>query len=529
MDGIIFTNEFVNIYHSSGEVYLETFKKGFPPEQLMAVLSINPQISINSFAAIRASINNAPKPPEKIGILKERICIKLLDGDLKALVVFNLSNEELRLGNRHSLIKECSCKLKEKGIVYGIKNDLFSCELEAGKEYTIAEGTPPVNGTDSKFKMYELMEAKPEILEDGKVDFYELKLINRVQPGDWLGERTDPTPGIPGQTVLGVPIKAMDGKSLPLVYDKATIREVHEEGKTVLYSRIAGAVSYKDGKITVSNHLDIDGDVDFKTGNIKFDGYVTIKGTVADGFTVEATKDIEINSPMGIGHVKRIYSKEGSIYIKGGIFARGKVEITAGSNVFTKFADNAVITCGEKLHIGFYCNNCNIKAKEVIVEASNGHILGGRISALTKVSAAYIGSEFEKRTEVEVKGFNRESLKQDLDSVFHSISELKNDQQLLKVLMAKFEGVSQPSRIQRKEYDDCFEKLLEIRGKIKALEEKRKNIANYLKARGDGEITISNKAYPNCLLIIGGNRIELSEPISAVTYYLQDGMLKSTV
>jgi len=81
---------------------------------------------------------------------------------------------------------------------------------------------------------------------------------------------------------------------------------VVQNKKVVLYSKIDGAVHYDGNKISVSNHLEIDGDVDFKTGNIIFDGYVTIKGTVTDGFYVEATKDIEINSPLGLGNVKGI-------------------------------------------------------------------------------------------------------------------------------------------------------------------------------------------------------------------------------
>jgi len=96
---------------------------------------------------------------------------------------------------------------------------------------------------------------------------------------------------------------------------------------TYLYALKSGAVHYEGDRISVSNHLEIDGDVDFKTGNINFDGFVTIKGTVADGFSVVAVKDVEILGTIGIGSVKEVVSKEGSIYIKGGIAGKNKAVI----------------------------------------------------------------------------------------------------------------------------------------------------------------------------------------------------------
>jgi len=39
---------------------------------------------------------------------------------------------------------------------------------------------------------------------------------------------------------------------------------------------------------------------------------VTIKGTVADGFSVVAVKDVEILGTIGIGSVKEVVSKRGA-------------------------------------------------------------------------------------------------------------------------------------------------------------------------------------------------------------------------
>lgn len=524
---IIFSNEYINLFHDSNDVFIETFKRGFSPEELFNVLSSHPEINVTSFAAVRTSMNSAPMPPVKIGVLKERIVVEVSEDALKALVFFNLPKDGLDIKNRQNLVSEIVLKLKEKGIEHGLKvEELLEGELQNGTQYIVAEGTAPINGTDAVINMYKLEDAKPEVHKDGTVDFYELRLINKVEKGAWLGEKIDATLGIPGKSVLGKEIKALDGKNFNLNYDKSTVREEVSPGKITLYSRINGAVNYIDGRITVSNHLDINGDVDFKTGNIKFDGYVTIKGTVADGFSVEATRDIEINGTFGIAHVKGITSKHGSIFIKGGIASRNTVEIKAGKNVFTKFADNANITCGDALSVGFYCINSNVNAKEVIVESPNGHIIGGKVTAQIRISVAYIGSESEKHTEVEITGFDRNIFKEDLDNVFHSISELKIEQHKIKTLLSQIDASSNLSPMQRKTYDDAFERMIAIKTEIKDMEDKRKSITNYLKARGDGEIAVSKKIYPNCILIVKNNVIEIHSATSAGSYFFQDGQLK---
>jgi len=42
------------------------------------------------------------------------------------------------------------------------------------------------------------------------------------------------------------------------------------------------------GTIEVSEYLEIEGDVDYNTGNIEFPGIVIIKGDVKPGFVVRA-------------------------------------------------------------------------------------------------------------------------------------------------------------------------------------------------------------------------------------------------
>ncbi|MCX7921600.1 MAG: FapA family protein [Clostridia bacterium] len=524
----IFSNEYLRFISYHDGVYIETYKNGFPFEQMNSILSAHPEIEITSFNVLKNSLNNAPRPPEKIGRLKERIIIQTLDRDLKATIVYNLPKEELSAANREKLVIETMAKLKEKGIVFGIKKDFFAGEICSGVSYVIAEGAMPINGKDSVIKMYQIQEAKPEVEEDGTVNFYEIKLINRVKEGDWLGERIDATLGTPGQSVKGQPIKAGDGKTIALLYDRNTVVETPESQKTVLYSKINGAVSYVDGKVTVSNHLEIEGDVDFRTGNIDFDGYLTINGTVIDGFQVTATNDIEINGNMGISNVKGITSKNGSIFIKGGISSKGKVEIKAAKNLYTKFVDNATIKCGEAVYISSHCINSSIEAKEVIIDSSKGSIVGGNIKAQIKVVAPVIGSELEKKTVIEVAGFDRAALTAELADIIEKINYSKAEQQRVKSIMLRLEARDKLNPIQQKEYNNNFQRLLALREEVKELEVKKKNISHYLLTKGEGEVCATKKIYPNCVIVIKKNRIEITSLTLATSIYWHEEEIKYT-
>ena len=524
-ESVIYSDEFLRIFITADGVYIESFKKGLPMDQLSSILAQHPEIGVTSVSSLRNAIVLAPREPEKFAELKERITVEISENELTATILFNLSKEALDVRNREVLVKEAIAVLNIKGVVFGIKKELFRDVLLPGKEYVVAEGVPPIHGTDATVNMYQLQEAKPEVREDGSVDFYELKLINRVKAGDWLGERIEATEGYPGQTVKGILIKPMKGRQIQLNYDRNSVQEVFDNKKTTLYARTNGAVSYTNGRIGVSNHLEIQGDVGLSTGNIKFDGYLTVKGTICDGFSIEATKDIEINGELGLGSIKNIISTGGSIYIKGGISPKSRAEIKAAKNVFIKFVDNVNIISGGAAHIGYYILNSNITSKEVILDSSSGQIIGGNIKAEIKVVAPIIGSEIERKTIVEVTGFGRTEMLQSLDGIFRKISDLKSEQQRLKAVVANFDN-KQATPFQRKEYNDSNDRLYAIREEIISLEGDRRSIAGYLKTHGEGEIIAAKKIHPNCTLILNKNSIDVNSLLPASTFFIQDGAVK---
>lgn len=525
-ENIIYSSEYIAIIEKDDGYYIRSFKKGMLLDQFNKLISDHPEIKITSIMNVRNVLINAPMAPQKFAEGRERITIELSEDELRAYVTLCVSDAEINGPRRADLFKEILYKMKGCGITYGIKNDVLLYGLSNNTKILVAQGASPINGEDSVIRLYELKEAKPEAKEDGNVDHYELNLINRVSAGDWLGERTEPTEGRPGKTVKGSVLLPVGGKELPLFYDKNTIREEYREGLTTLYARINGAVHYDGGRISISNHLEIMGNIDFKTGNINFDGFLTVKGTIEDSFSVTASKDIEILSDYGVGGVKDITSNDGSIFIKGGIAGNNRATIYSRKNIYTKFVSDTNIVCDGSVHIGFYCLNSNIKAREVILDSARGQIIGGNIQAEFRVVASIIGSAGEKRTCISVEGFDRQLIKQMLDDITAESENLKRRLAKAKSEVSVYGGEKGLSKQQIMTYEKIRENYFSIRERLKLVEEERKALSGYLRTRGEGEISILKKVYPNTQLTLKKMTKEITQPVLSVSYYVLDGEIK---
>lgn len=522
----IIKNQYIKIIKKEDGFYMESYGKGFSIHDFNRILNENPEIKITNFAAIRNALMYAPQPPVKFGEVKNRIIIGTDSNDINAYLTLNIDDSEFSESSRSKLLTEILSKLQENGIIYGIKTEVLHNNLDSRTPFLIAEGTPPVNGKDSVIRMFELKDPHPEIKDDGKVNYYELNLINKVNEGDWLGERTDPTEGVPGKTVRGETIKPLAGKRYPMFYDPNTVKEVYKDGVTTLISKIRSAVHYNGDQISVSNYLEITSDVGFSTGNIDFDGFLTVKGAITDNFSVVAKNDIEILGQFGIGSVKEVASRKGNIFIKGGIAGKNKAVIRSTKDIYTKYISDATIICDGTVNVGYYCMNSNIIAKQLIVESNKGQIIGGKVQVEQKVSAAFIGNAGEKRTQIIVKGFNRKLLKEKLDNLQATIHDVRNNLTKAKQLFSVYSSSIETGSRQFEEYEAAKERYFTLKDEVKNLESELKGVLKCFKVKGEGEIDISKRAYPNTVIEMRGEIKEIRKETLATCFFLQDGIIR---
>jgi hypothetical protein len=58
------------------------------------------------------------------------------------------------------------------------------------------------------------------------------------------------------------------------------------------------------------------------------------------------------------------------------------------------------------------------------------------------------------------------------------------------------------------------------------LEDERKALAGYLRALGEGEVSVLKRIYPNTLIQIKGKGKEFNREQLGARFYIQDGILK---
>ena len=516
----VYKNDHFTLTEESGNLLLTVLKPGFDLRSFNTIVLDYPIIQLRNFSALKKAIEDAAALPTQIGSVKPRIEVILTADEMEASIKLNITAKEFAQ-NKIGIPSEIINALNSFGITEGLEN-LFSKPLTVQKEFLIATGIKPEDGADAIVTYYELSDKKPVLKDDGSVNHYELKLIDTVKRDEWLGEKIPPTEGKPGKTVTGRLIPAKRGKDITLKYDISTVYEVKEGEKFVLKAAVDGAVKFEAGKIKIDNHLVIPGDVCYETGNINFDGFVTINGTIKDGFSVIAKYDISVLGPMGIGAVEKIISTNGNIYIKGGVFGRSTALIEAKKSVFVKYCNQCTITAGDDINVGFYALDSKLAAKKIILDPVHGKVIGGCLTAQVQIISGVIGNKSEKKTIINVQGFDRAAIRAEFEGLLHKYKDLLEEANKIKRQIEILENsMSGAEYSDMNEYHGLIRKYEGIIDEIRILDEYRQRLQKILETKGEGEVGIFKAAYPETYLEIKNMTKKISSVVSG-SFYVQD-------
>ncbi|WP_163102647.1 FapA family protein [Peribacillus alkalitolerans] len=353
----------------------------------------------------------------------------------------------------------------------------------------------------------------------------DMNFIDEVKKGDFLGEKLSPTEGKPGKTVTGEIIVPKRGTDKKLFYDPNSVGEYQEGGRVVLRALLNGVVEYRAGRLHVGDHLVINGDVGVETGNIDFQGSITIKGIVKEGYSVKATKDISIMSELGVSGINRIESLDGDVFIKGGIFGKGTSVVKAAKNIFVKYTNEAVLEAGENINIGYYSVGSVLKAKNILTDDKNGKLIGGIIEATGRIRTGVIGNKLERKTILNVHGFDREKMQLELESIISVYKEKLQTVERLKRKLDIFESfLEQLNALQYSQYIEVKREFDKIMIEIFQFEERKKSLLELLETKGEGEISIGLIAFPETLFNIKNLNKRLNQATKG-TFYAQGNSL----
>lgn len=274
------------------------------------------------------------------------------------------------------------------------------------KEVLVAKGMMPVDGDDGYFEyLFETnLSQKPIILEDGTVDYKNIKMIELVEPGQDIAIYHHGTPGKNGYNLMAQFKLAKKGAELPPL--RGSGFEQLSDGITYR-ATIGGKITEMNNRVNIYPVHELFGDVDLSTGNIEFNGDVIIHGNVLDGMSVKATGTITVDKIVESAYIE---GRKGVI-LRGGVLGKNGATIKSKANITASFFEYARVYAEGDIEADSFLDSNVYAGGKIRLSGKKGCIVGGAAHAVHTIEAMEIGNASGTNTEVSV-GVHQESYKQ---------------------------------------------------------------------------------------------------------------------
>jgi len=278
--------------------------------------------------------------------------------------------------------------IKKRGIKYGVTEDievrkfLKNCK-DPHEKFIVAKGVAPSVGKPAEIIYYFNTESESAgvINEDGSIDFKSRGDSPFVKRGQLLAEKKPVEQPKSGIDVFGESLLVGDVDDVPLEGGDGV--ELSED-ELKLTSLITGQPSIDiKGVISVLESFTVQGDVDFKTGNINFNGNVIVKGTVKEGFLVECE---ELTANEINGGIIRI---RGDLKISNGIV---NADIRTEGSVQAKFLNKTRLYGYGNIMVTREIMESYIAVSGSLINET-GRITASTIAARKGMSVKQVGTE----------------------------------------------------------------------------------------------------------------------------------------
>lgn len=278
--------------------------------------------------------------------------------------------------------------IKKRGITNGVTKDaqirdfLKNC-TDPHEKFVVAQGIPASVGKPAQiiYQFNTEHEGAGVVREDGSIDFTARGDSPYVKKGEMLAEKKPMAHPKPGMDIFGETLLVGEVEDMPLQGGEGV---KFSDDELQLLATMAGQPSLDaKGVVSVLEQFTVNGDVDFKTGNINFNGNVLVTGMVKEGFTVEC-EELTANEVNGATILAR-----GDVKISNGI-VNSHVE-TQGS-VQAKFLNNAKVFANGNMMVTREIMGCRVLMSGAL-NNETGRITDSLIAARLGFSVKQIGTE----------------------------------------------------------------------------------------------------------------------------------------
>lgn len=391
--------------------------------------------------------------------------------------------------------------------------DLYTAMIQKTeiKNFIVATGTKPK--ANEKPYLYETYKytSKIDTLEDNEnksVDIREMHQSLVVKPGNVVAEICYVLPGDPGEDIFGNLSEAGSIDELGIEIGNGIVRQ----GDKFIASVEGTPIITKDS-ISLSECFMHNGDVNLRTGNVKFDGPVEIKGSVENGATVYASGAIVVK-----GDIRGTVISKKSIVVKGAIITGPTSRVEAGEDIQCDFIENSIIHCAGNLTVRKAILNSNVivGGSIILLNKQDAMLAGGEISCLHDIKSTHIGFQRGALTTLNIgvdwKIEKALSIKKSRREKLLEVS--KNSRLELRELVSKRSNQVTAKHNDLKE--KMQKKVTQSRVLIEKLEEQINTISSRLAYNMKSKIYVEGTLSSNVKIHIGGSIVGIPNELAGV-------------
>lgn len=392
------------------------------------------------------------------------------------------------------------------------------------KNIVVAMGTKPVQGTKAsiEYKFQTDRKAKPRLKDDGTVDFHHLDNISHVKKGDVLAVLTKEYLGEPGKDIFGSEVKPAKVERLTLKHGNNI--EISEDGLKLI-SQVDGHVSLDGDRVFVSNNYEVPADVDNSTGDIEYNGSVTVKGNVRTGFAINAKGNVEI---YGVVEGANIFA-EGDIILHRGIQGMSKGHLECKGNLISKFIESAEVNVDGYIETDTILHS-NVSAKgDIYVRGKNGNIIGGKVRSTSLIEATRIGSTMGTLTEVEVG--TDPSVSARMREIKETINEKTDERKKLEQLVSLLRKRQDAGNLESDKLpvlQNSMRNMILYDSEIKKLSDEYENLSELVEGNKNAKIQTRSDVYSGTKVVIAGDFILVHDDLTHVRFKKERGEIRPT-
>lgn len=250
----------------------------------------------------------------------------------------------------------------------------------------IARATPAVAGANGRMEWASGIDPSASHRNDdagGRSDHYAGRTYVRVNEGATIGVLHKPTEAVEGRDVRGRAIKAAQGRPAGLKIHPTL--QVDDSGRVT--AKVAGVLTLERNELRISQILEVGGGVDFSTGNIDFEGNVTIAKGVCAGFKVRAKGDLTIGGLIEAADI----ACSGGLSARTGMAGQGRGTLTVGGDAHMVYLEQVRGAVRGNLTVDREISDCRLIVGGKLC-SPGGTIMGGEVAVTESLVVKVLGA-----------------------------------------------------------------------------------------------------------------------------------------